>query len=228
MPSSHTGPTWREVITGALMSVVLGAVLGLLHLVFKPVKVVSALPAEADRKADTLYVVEGSHDPLKARQALAKRKLFAQGGSVTMTEDEINYLISPPLPANAKGAAKPKVDADPTAAAPPPSLAVSPPNFHLHEGRVQILVPVKVSAFGVDDTVSVVADGTFVKDGSIFVFSPSSLMVGSCPVSQIPYLDSLTFKKFFGEQPVPEDLANSWAKLTDVSVDGNALTLAMP
>ncbi len=221
------GPSWKEVVVGALLSVVLGGFLGMMHLVLKPVQLVKDLPAEADRKPDTVYVVEGSRDATKARQAIAKRKLFAQGGSVTMIEDEINVLISPPPPPAAKNAPKPK-PADPTSATPPPSFAIDAPNFHIHDGGVQITVPVKVSAVGFDETVLVVAQGGFAKRGEVFVFEPTSMMVGSCPVSRLPYLDALAFKKFFGEQPVPEDLATSWSKLADVSVDGNALTLAMP
>ena len=69
-------------------------VLGALLLVFRPVVTVKEEPKERDR--GVVYYVEGSRDPSKARQALAKRKAFTDGQSITITEEEINALIAPP------------------------------------------------------------------------------------------------------------------------------------
>ena len=87
------GPGWAEVILGAVLSAVLGVVLGAALLILKPIVVVKELPKEP--VAGAVYYVEGSRDTAKAKQALAKRKAFAQGQSVTVTEDEINSLAAP-------------------------------------------------------------------------------------------------------------------------------------
>src|SRR5436190_13777499 len=88
------GPSWAEVILGAVLSLVLGVALGLVLLVLRPTKTVRELPKEADRDANLVYYVEGSKDTTKARQALAKRKAFAAGQSVSVIEDEINSLVT--------------------------------------------------------------------------------------------------------------------------------------
>src|ERR1035437_3621457 len=89
-------PSWAEVILGAVLSVALGGVLGVVLLAIKPVAAVKELPKEP--VAGMIYYVQGSHDSAQAKQAAAKRKLFAQGSSVSVTEDEINSFLPPPPP----------------------------------------------------------------------------------------------------------------------------------
>ena len=99
-------PSWAEVILGAALSVVLGVVLGVVVLAIKPLAAVKELPKEP--VAGIIYYLQGSRETSKAKQAPAKRKMFAQGGSVNVTEDEVNsFLAAPPAPAVIPGA-KPK------------------------------------------------------------------------------------------------------------------------
>ncbi len=242
--SAHE-PSWAEVILGAALSVVLGVVLGVVLLAIKPNAAVKELPKEP--VAGTIYYVQGSHDSAKARAAAAKRKQFAQGASVTVTEDEINSFLPAPPPlsiAKPKAAEKPKSAEKkaPEKAAKAPDkpavpgavastgdlLTLGGPNFRVHDGNVQIAVPAVISVFGFDQAVTVVADGKFVKKGSGFVFAADTLYLGSCPMQRVPFASSYVAQKFIGGLPVPEDIAASWSKLTDVAVEGNALKLTMP
>jgi hypothetical protein len=231
------GPSWTEVILGAVLSLLLGAVLGAALLVLKPIKQVRELPKEADRDASVVYYVEGSKDTTKARQALAKRKAFVEGQSVSVTEDEINSLVTvkepPPAAPDPKADKKAKSTdkagkaVDKAAAAASDMLATGAPNVRIRENVMQIGVPVTVGAMGVDAKVIVFGRGTFAKEGDVFVYQPAELYLGSCPVQRLPFISSYVRNKFLSSALVPEDIATAWKKLANVTVEGNALKLAM-
>jgi hypothetical protein len=240
--SAHE-PSWTEVILGAVLSVALGAVLGVFVLAIKPSVPVKEMPAEP--VAGTIYYVQGSHESAKARGAAAKRKQFAQGGSVTATEDEINSFLPPPpmtvnVKAKAADKAKPaeKAKAAPAPGQPKPAVPGVPastgdlitlggPNFRMHDGKIQIAVPATINVLGIEQVVTAVADGNFVKKGSAFVFVPETLYLGSCPMQRVPFAAGFVANKFIGGLPVPEDIAAAWPKVTDVAVEGNALKVTM-
>lgn len=238
-------PGWGEVILGAVLSVGLGAVLGALALVFRPVAVVKEMPKEPVK--GVTYVIEGSRDSAKAKQAAAKRKAFAGGQSVTVTEDEINSLL-PPLPASAAPAAKPKAGEKapatkaPATKAPAPAPAAAataapssddliapwPPNLRIRDGAVQLIVPVTFNVLGLDPRVMVTTTGKFVKKDGGFAFEADSMSVGSCALNRLPFAAGFLAKKFLTAKAVPEDIANVWSKVADVTVEGSALKITMP
>lgn len=232
------GPSLTEVFLGVVLSLVLGVALGAALLVARPVVVAKETPKDPDPKA--IYFIEGSRNTTKARQALAKRKAFVEGQSVTVTEDEINALAAP-APAAAPGAkaaekkVDPKAKTDPKAkeAAPPPAssdgmIAVGQPNFRVREGKVQIGVPVTINVLGLGEKVIAQARGGIVKKGDLFVFEAETLYLGSCPVQRLPFLAGYVREKFIASQAIPEDIKTSWAKLANVTIEGNAVKLTMP
>jgi hypothetical protein len=213
------GPSWTEVILGALLSMVLGVVLSAAYFVFKPVSKVKELPKEPI--PGTVYYIEGSRDYSNARRLTAKQKFFAKGGSVVVNEDEINSAANPITAPLAPG----------TEPAPPPTpMSAGAPNFRIHDGAVQISVPVRLKwdLVNLDTVVLVQATGNFARKGDAIVFVPKNVYVGSCPVDRIPRAVDLVMKKFYETQPVPPDIAASWAKLADVTVEGTTLRLTMP
>jgi hypothetical protein len=214
------GPSWFEVIFGALVSIVLGVVLAVGYFVFRPVTRVKEFPK--DPVPGTVYYIEGSRDYSNARRLTAKQRFFAKGGSVVVNEDELNTAANPVTAPVAPGS-------EPAAG---PSAILSPgsPNFRIHDGLLQITVPmrIKVDTIFLDQTVLVQATGTFVRQGDAFVFSPKSVYVGSCPVDRIPRAVNFVMKKVFASQPVPPDIAASWGKLADVTIEGSTLRLTMP
>lgn len=234
------GPGWGEVIFGAVLSAVLGVVLGVVVLVTKPVVSVKELPKPEERVRGTVYYVEGAQGG-NAKQALAKRKAFVEGQSVTVTEAEINALASPAGPAGAatpppksgeKAKAPEKAKAGEKAAPATPSsgemLAKGPPNVRLRGGVMQVGLPVTLNVLGQSQKVLVQARGQFVKDGDVFAYHADELYFGSCPVQRLPYLSSYVHNKFLNAQAIPEDIATAWRKLANVAIEENALKLTMP
>jgi hypothetical protein len=225
------GPGWGEVILGAVLSAILGVALGAVLLVLRPVIAAPVMPKEADRVPNAVYYIEGSRDGGNGgRQALAKRKAFAEGQSVTVLETELNALASMPGTA----AAKPEEKAKPAdKAAPPPAastqtVATGTMNFRLHDGALQVGVPVTVNALGVSPKFIVQTRGTFAKQGTVFVYEPREAYIGSCPVHRLPFVTGYLRGKFLESQSIPDDIRASWLKLANVSIEGNTLKLTMP
>jgi hypothetical protein len=241
------GPSFLEVILGAVLSLLLGIALAAVYLIAKPVALVHEIPKEPVK--GTVYYIEGSKDTTKGRAWVRKRKVLIGGGSVALTEDELNAAVEVP-PDKSKPAAVPVPAAKPPAKPPAPGapapvatpagppavpgqlLAVGVPNFRLHDGELQIGVPctITVPLVGYSQPVTVVAVGGFVKDGDTFVFDPKSFYVGSLLVDRLPGVADFVTKKIMAAQTIPPDLAAAWKKLADVNFDAKtkALVLAMP
>ncbi len=226
------GPSWIEVMLGAIVSVVLGIVLAATYLIFKPVTQVKELPKEP--AVGMVYYIEGSHDSAKARRAVSKLKIFAQGGSIVLNEDEINTVAAPatpagPPPAPSKGPAAPgktpAVEADSGE-----FLSPGAPNFRIHDGQIQISVPVRVryALVGLNQSFLVQASGTIARQGDTFTYVPDTVYVGSCPTQRLPLATGWVLKKILGAQHVPADLAMAWDKLSDVTIEASAVKLTMP
>jgi len=246
-------PGWIEITIGTMLSVVVGVVFGAVYMVMKPVVTVKELPREDEREHGAIYFVEGARDPARAKLLVAKRKTLVGGGSVAVDENELNILTSPaapppaaPVPAAKGGKADSKKgktaaapaptphEPEPKSAPPPPPAIIGTgytagaPNFRIRDGLLQIGVPVKVDVFGLEISVLVQTQGTFVKSGGTFVYEPETIWVGSCPIDRVAVARDFVVKKVLNPQPVPDDIQNAWSKLAGVSVVGSVLRLTMP
>lgn len=229
------GPSWTEVILGAVLSLILGVALGAALLILKPVKQVRELPKEGDRDSSLVYYVEGSRDGSKAKQALAKRQAFVAGKSVQVTEEEVNSLVggsaapATPPPAAPKAGDKKGAEkaAEKAAAAAGDLLATGTPNVRIRDNVLQIGVPVTVGLMGLEQKVIVFGRGKLVKGSDGYVYEPDELYLGSCPVQRLPFLSGYVRNKFLAATPIPEDIATAWKKVTDATIEGNTLKLTL-
>lgn len=219
------GPSWVEVILGALISLVLGVALGATLLVVRPVIAVKQMPKEDKIVPDAIYFVEGSRDSSKARDAAAKRKAFVEGQSVSVIEDELNVLAGTAASFAPAGEAKP---GDKAPAAPDQTVAPGTPNFRIREGALQVGVPVTISLLGLNQKVIVQTRGGFEKQENVLVYEPTEFYVGSLPLQRLPFLAAYARDHFLDTAAVPEDIKSAWMKLASVSIDGNVLNLKMP
>ncbi|PAW65527.1 MAG: hypothetical protein B9S34_10715 [Opitutia bacterium Tous-C1TDCM] len=223
---SQQGPGWGEVILGAALSLALGTALGAALLVLRPVTVAKEEPKERARGA--VYYIEGSRDAAKGRMSLAKRKAFLEGQSVTITEDEINAMLTPPPAAAPKPDAKAK--GAEKAAEPAKSgngyLSAGTPTVRLHDGKLQVGVPVTLELLG--QKIIVQAKGGFVRGREGFEYDPETIYLGSCPIERLPVIAGLVRSKFLSLDVMPDDFRANWTKLKSVSIEGNALKLQMP
>lgn len=217
------GPGWFQVTFGALLSVILGVALGAGLLVLRPVVVVKQEPKE--RQKGTVYFIDRSREGGRGQQALAKRQAFLAGQSITVTDDEINTLVAAAIKAGAAPAAP-----GTAAAATPPAdadyFSAGLPSVRIRDGSLQLGVPLESSLIA--QKILFQAHGGFVRRGDTFVFEPTTMYLGSCPLERLPYVAGYVRERILAEYPLPADMKAAWAKLTDVAIVGNTLKLTMP
>ncbi|MCF7688217.1 MAG: hypothetical protein K9M98_13870 [Cephaloticoccus sp.] len=213
------GPSWSEVIIGAVLSAVIGAVLAMVWLATKPVEKVRELPKEP--VAGLVYYIEGSANSTQGRQWSAKRQSFIQGTSVTVTEQELNTALKT-LETDAAKAKKPEEKTEPGMITP------GALNFRIHDNLLQIGAPIDLLIYGMKTQVQVVAQGTFERRGDKFAFDPQKIYVGSCQVERLPIVSGMVMGKLLAAANLPTDLTEAWGRLADVSIEGSELKLVMP
>ena len=221
---AQKGPSWFEVLFGALLSVALGAVLGAAYLITKPVQTVKEIPKDAPTGA--VYYLEGARDFNKSMVIEEKRKELSAGQSVAVEEGELNAFIGSLSKPSGPAASKP---ADKNA---PPAdqkmIEAGTLNIRIRGGKIQFATPVNYNIYGFTGAIIVQATGTFVKDGPGFVFKPESSYAGGLPLARILIVKDIIFGKFLFALPVPEDIRSAWSKASDVSIEGSTLKLKMP
>lgn len=228
---ANYGPGMLEVGLGAVLGLLLGVVVAVVFLAFKPVKTVKELPKEP--VAGTIYYLPGAENNARGRSWQPKLQSLAGTSAVELNEEELNAWVTAMRPAAAKAATPVKPGAKSAAKpepAPPPAaeglLTAGTPNFRLKDGKMQIGVKCTVSVAGISQEVTVVTTGDFRKSGEHFVFSPESFYVGSCPLHKIPGVAGPLLRKIVALQPLPAETRAAWDRLTSVELEGSTLRLA--
>ena len=222
------GPSMTEVVLGVVLSLILGAAVAFAYLVLKPVAVVKEMPKE--RVAGTVYYHEGGKDANRGKQWMRKKQLFLAGSSVELNEDELNTWITAGTAGSSEKGAPAAKSGKSLPAPPGPMLQLDVPNFRINGGTLQIGTKgtLNLEIFGLRRPLIVQAFGRFVKRGSAFVFAADQFYVGSFPMHKLFSVNDPVLDHLIGSQKVPEDIAEAWKKLADVSIEGSTLKLSMP
>jgi len=207
------GPSTTEVVLGSILSILLGVLLASIYLAARPMKVVKAIPEEAE--PDVVYFVEGRKDYEASRRWMLKRDGFVQGQSIEVTEGELNFWVTSVYPPaeGGKGEAM---------------FTIGTPQFRIEDDELKAGAICKFDYFGVVYEIAVQAAGGFSKMGERFVFNPREVAIGGLPAHRMGPLGSILFKQFAGAFVPPEDVAQAWSQLADVHVEGNMLILGAP
>lgn len=246
------GPTIYEITLGLVLSVVLGAGLGIVFLIFKPATVVKEMPKEDERIQGMTYYVEGTADYGKAKQWMRKRQMLIDSvpGEVAFTQDDLNTWFMSSTPAGqealtkaaeaaaVKPAAKPNSGAKPAAPAPaeataataqPPTELIVPSvlNFWIHDGVVQLGLPTTINTMGYVFPVVAQASGGFEKQGDMYVFVPDEVMVGSLPLHRFPHAVEYMMQRAMKSEALPSELLEAWKKVKTVVVEDKAIKLTI-
>ncbi len=240
------GPGVIEVAFGAVLALILGVVVACVALAARPVTQVKEAPKETT--AGVVYYLPGSDNLVKGRSWQDKQKQLLAGTGVSLGEEELNAWALALNPAKAgatpakpgatpakPGAAPAKPAAAPAAApvaatpvaAPAQFLTTAAPNFRIKDGKMQIAVKATLSAFGLAQDVTLIATGGFRKEGAEFVFAPDTIYLGSCPLHKVPFAAAPLLKKLAAVHPPSEEMRAAWSRLTDVSLEGATLRLAV-
>ena len=227
------GPSLTEVALGAVLGLVAGVVCACVYLVFKPVMLVKEMPKEVAR--GIVYYVPGAESS-KGKTFTAKQKQFVAGTSITLIEEELNAWAATAFtgsaPAPAPKAAAPKAGAKPEEQKPAgPALngIFNPgvPNFKIANGKLQIGTKCILNWYGLTKEVLVVTTGELVKSGDKFVYTAQTLYLGSCPVHLLPAAAGPLMSALIDKRKAPDAINSAWAKLSEVTIEGNTLKLTV-
>lgn len=213
------GPGIGEVVLGVILSLLLGAVLAVAELVWKPVKVVTQLPK--DRPAGMVYLVETAGSGGGA-QWMRKQQLFTGGSSVEVTDGDLNAWYT--------SAMEPAAGAGRKTGSFGGVLDLDQPYFQIRNGRLEISSKgtLNVKWFNLKRPVIVQVAGHFAKKDNEYSLVPDRFYIGSCPLQRLPVVGDLVLRYLLANHPAPKPVAASWAKLTDVSIKDGTLMLKMP
>ncbi len=221
------GPSVTEVALGAVLGLVAGVVCACVYLVFKPVMLVKEMPKEVAR--GIVYYVPGAESS-KGKTFTAKQKQFVAGTSITLIEEELNaWAATAFTAAPAKPAAAPKPGAKPEEAKPNLDGIFNPgvPNFKIVNGKLQIGSKCILNWYGLTKEVFLVTTGELVKSGDKFVYSAQTLYLGSCPVHLLPAAAGPLMSALIDKRKAPDAINSAWAKLSEVTIEGNTLKLTV-
>jgi len=227
------GPSTAEVALGALLGFVIGVAAAVVYLVWKPVQRVPAIPKDA--VANVVYFIPGNESSSRARNWQAKVKTLATGGEVAFTEEELNaFAGSLEAPAGEKKPSPPAKPAKPADPAKPAEkeakqneelFSATGLNFRiLKSDKLQISMKCALNYYGFGAEVFSVATGTFVKNGSYYVFQPETFYFGSCPMHKLPVGSAFLTSRIMGSFKLP-DSARAWDKITSIKIEGGLLKI---
>ncbi len=208
------GPSWTEVTIGALLSVGIGALLAGAWLTLKPVEKVRSLPDEP--KEGVVYFVEGARNGTIGRAWERKVQLFATGASVDLVEQELNEAARQLSSDAQKAKGKDAKDG---------IITSGQMNFRISDGELQVALPLALNIYGMKSDVQVVARGGFVQKGERFVYEPTSIYVGSCPIERLPQIGGVLLGKIWEAMAQQEEIKSAWDALENVTVEGRSLRL---
>jgi hypothetical protein len=219
--NSQRGPSWTEVILGAVLSVALGVVLGAAYMINKPVAKVTSIPKDAP--AGAVYLIEGAKS-LNRDEIADKRKAFVNGESMVVDESDINGFLS-------SIAKAPPPAAKPNDKGPSPDqklIETSAINARIHDDKIQFSDTATITFLGVSAPVIVQTTGSFVKSSSGFEYEPESIYVGGCPMQRMLIIRGWILRRLLFNVAPPDDVATAWSKLADVSIGASKLRLKAP
>lgn len=216
------GPGMGEVILGASLSILLGAVLAVAYLVWRPVQVVRELPK--NRPFGAVYLVEGPADYSNGGQWMRKQQLFTGGTSVEVSASELNAWYAGSMNSGSGEAASAKKNgaAD--------MINLGPPHFRIHGGRLEITSRgnLNLAWLGVQHPIIVQVTGHFARRHGEYALVADRFYLGSCPLHMLPVIGQLVLQHLLGRHAAPKDVAEAWKKLSGVSIADGELKLTMP
>lgn len=214
------GPSTTEVALGAVLGLGTGLLAACVYLVFKPVEQVRELPPEEKQTRGTVYYIPGSESGAKNRNWSAKQNQFIAGQSVVLIEDELNAWASSAF-------AVPMAKPDAAPATEGGIFQPGRPNFKIAGGKLRIGFKCLLNWYGFGREVFVVTTGDIKRKGDRFAFVPETVYLGSCPLHLLPVVPGPLVAHLLGKKEFSDELKSAWAKVNDVTLEGNTLKLTI-
>lgn len=227
-------PSLVLTIVLGVLTLLLGMVLGAISLVSQEVQEVSELPPAEEREPGVVYYVKGSTAPGPQWRAKRAALLAGNTGVMRVSERELNdWSRSSFRQSNRPDAAQEADEADGEVDEPTffgLEANVSPPNFALREGRLQIACHLELPLFGDSRKFVYRVIGTFESADGGVRFVPGEGTFGRAPLVNIPIVGSLLHREIRGLFTGSEEwraLAEHWSAMGAVEVEGESLVVTL-
>lgn len=217
-PADRKAPGVIGVFFGALLSIVLGALLAAVHLASQPVEVVKTMPKEP--KADLLYFVQGTPGSGAGKSWEFKRESLASGttGAVTFTEAELNAWSE---------ATFEPVKLEESEKSSTVMIVVGTPNFRIDGDVLHVGLVNTLNVFGAESPLVLQAKGGFEKAASGWRFQASEALLGALPLHKVPVLLPLVAARFGGSNR-PAEVEKVLTSASELAIRDGALVVGMP
>lgn len=231
------GPSTTEVALGAILGFVLGVIVAIGYLVWKPVQRVMAIPKDA--VANVVYLVPGNENSVRARAWQAKMKTLTAGGEASFSEEELNAFaatLDPAMPEEKPAEKKPAPPAKPgDPAKPADAKAADKPNGEfftanavnfriLKNDKLQISLKCGINYYGIGTDAFVKTTGSFMRSGNGYVFDADEFYFGSCPLHKLPVGEAFLTTRILNALKLPANV-RTWDKITSIRIEGGQLKI---
>ncbi len=214
----HASPGLFTILLSVVLGVSLGALLGVAHLISRPVEIVRAIPKEA--VPGVRYSLEGtSGSSAGARWKVKVQRLGEKvPGDYTFTDAELNAW---------SGSTFQKAE-PPKGETPRFALLTGVPNFRIDGSSLQIVTANDLLILGGLGKLVIEARGVFKKESDGWHYAPSELHLGGFPAHKVPVLASLLVQRLGVSSAVPAETNNVLARASSIGVSNGALVVKMP
>ncbi len=204
------------ILFGAVLSVSLGVLLGVLHLVAQPVEVVTSEPKEPAEGAR--YFIKGSSGGSATWEG--KHSQLTEGsGEVAITEGELNAW---------SGETFEEVKVEQAEKDSSVLIIAGAPNFRLVGETLQVGTENKLVFFGGEAPLVLQAKGGFERVGERWKFNPAEAYLGGLPLHRVPALMGVAAKRFGPAATMPADVEKVLTQATQIALQDGELVVRMP
>jgi len=207
-----------EVLIGMGLSMMLGALLAVAHLVFRPVEVVRGLPKEP---ADGVrYQIEGASSSSAKGRWVGKVKSIRDkvSGEVLLNESDMNAWSG----ATFQQAEVP-VDKPPSFA-----LVSGVPNFRVDGDKLQVGSVNDLYIYGGIAKLVVGVKGGFVKSAGGWEYKVSEFYVGGFPVHKVPMISAPVLARLMVAAGEQQEISAVLDQASVLKVSNGSLVVRMP
>lgn len=208
-----------------IFGIILGVLIAMAWLVFKPVTIASATPAPS-KAADegpperhaVVYITGRSGGSGRSSQTTAKQRAFLQRtpGVLAVSEEDVNNWI---------GTTYRSLDLSRKWDTYSTEIHPSMPLFRFVDSEVEIGMTYDAACFGAKRTFVVQTRGVFEKQNGEEVFVPHKMYVGSCPLPAGPA--GWVYHKIAAQFAVPDEAKAAWAAVQEAKVEKDKLDLTI-
>ncbi|MDP0498321.1 MAG: hypothetical protein Q7Q73_19180 [Verrucomicrobiota bacterium JB024] len=199
----------------AVLCVAIGFLAGVVHLALIPVQTVRAMPKETE--PHTVYYVQNTSGAAPSYKTKQTALVDAQGGTVSVSTAELNTWAADTfrfakMPGEQEGGLV---------------LIPSAPKFNISDGTLNMAVMMEVKTYGKSHKVLFQTQGTFAQGAAGVEFVPEESYLGSAklPREVVTPLVSDFIYRIFTRAEAADPVVDAWNELSDVRIEGNALTL---